>query len=186
MPLHAFADESIRTSANVYVLAALLIDEADMTSVRVEARLLGKGSQPRFHWRDQVPADRRKAAAFVLGLRLNHLVVVGAGIDPRRQERARRKCLHELLTQLENQGVEHAWLESRDPVSDGRDIAAVRAFRAAHLISEIRVEHEHAVNEPLLWVADLVAGAVGAAEAGEPQYKLIIADGVTEHRIEVD
>jgi hypothetical protein len=185
MPLHAFADESIRTSANVYVLAALVIDEADVSSVRASARLLGKGARPRVHWRDQGPADRRKAAAFILGMRLNHVVVVGTGIDPRRQERARRKCLHELLIRLEHLGVENACLESRDHVGDGRDIAAVRAFRAAHLISDIHVEHEHAVNEPLLWVADLVAGAVGASEAGETEYKLIIVDGLTEHHIDV-
>jgi hypothetical protein len=48
------------------------------------------------------------------------------------------------------------------------------------------VEHARPTEEPLLWLADIVAGAVSAAESNEPVYPAVIAPMLTEHRIRLD
>lgn len=93
-------------------------------------------------------------------------------------------CLAGLLSQLEARGVSHAVLEARNPTLDARDIAAVRAFRASHVIGhEIRVDHGYPSRQPLLWVPDIVAGAVGADATGESSSAGRLLPVLTEHRV---
>lgn len=115
-----------------------------------------------------------------------HTVVIGAPIDPRRQERARRKCLEALLFYLQDAGVVRLWLESRNDAANRRDIAAVTAARAKQIIQYgLLVDRALPSEEPLLWMADLVAGAVSAAESGEPIYRELLVPMLTEHRIDL-
>ncbi|PZF82644.1 hypothetical protein [Jiangella anatolica] len=177
-------DESIRTDDGVYVLAAVVIGAPDAPLVRDAMRSLEPRPGHRFHWRDRLPDARLAAAAVVAGLPVLPVAVIGAPVDARRQERARRQCLEALLFDLASAGVDEVWLESRNPALDRRDVQAIAAFRSRGVISrDLPVGHRRPGEEPLLWAADLVAGAICAAEGGEPAYRDLLAPVLTEHRI---
>ncbi|SEE80346.1 hypothetical protein [Jiangella alba] len=180
----AYVDESIRTDDGVYVLAAVALDRADAAAVRAAVRALEPRPGRRFHWRDRLPAARHSAAGLLAGLPTLAIAVVGAPVNPRRQERARRHCLGALLFELADAGVDEVCLESRNPVADRRDLDVVGGFRVRGVVPPtLRVAHARAGDEPLLWAADIVAGAICAAEGKEPAYREAVAAILTEHRI---
>lgn len=182
----AYVDESIRTTEGVYILAAAVVDEPDRDKARDQLTRLSQRGMP-FHWRLERPQRRSEAIDLVRDLSSLHLVVVGAPVNPRRQERARRQCIETLLYYLEAAGTGHVLLETRNATADRRDIATVDQCRARGVISHaIRVDHARPSEEPLLWLADIVAGAVSAAEGTEPAYRASIEPLVTEYRIQLD
>lgn len=182
----AYVDESIRAVDRLYILAAAVLDEAHQADAREEARTLALRGLP-FHWRLEKEPRRAKAVGVVAGLPALHLVVVGAPLDPARQERARRHCLEQLLFQLDGAGVGRVWLETRTASLNSRDIAAVRAFRARRVIHhDIRVDHAYPSAEPLLWIPDIVAGAVSAAARGESTYREQLERLISEYRVRID
>lgn len=92
-----------------------------------------------------------------------------------------------MLFRLEAAGVEHVWLESRNVLLDRRDRVAVDGFRARKVITaKIRVNHARPGDQPLLWVSDIVAGAVSAAEADEPHYRSQLESILVEHRVQLN
>ena len=186
----AYADESMRhrpDRTGLYVLAAAVFDPVETEKLRDEARHLGQGSQ-RFHWRDESPSRRRKAVAAVAALDSLHFVVVGTGLDGRRQERGRRQCLTRLLWELGECGVDEARLDARRPEQNARDIALVDALRSRRQIrDELRLDFARSVTEPLVWLPDIVAGAVSAARGdGDHQYVTMLERVLTEYAIELD
>ncbi|RIQ30205.1 hypothetical protein [Jiangella rhizosphaerae] len=180
-------DESIRIDDRVYITAACALEDMNASTARATMRELEPRPGRRFHWHDRKPADRLAAVQAIAQLPTLHVVTIGAPIDTRRQERARRQCLEALLFHLDAAGVEQVWLETRNATADRRDIAAIDRFRARQIIGHsIRVDHARPSAEPLLWLADAVAGAVSAAEGGDPTYRAVIAPMLTEHRIQLD
>ncbi|WP_298329228.1 hypothetical protein [Haloactinopolyspora sp.] len=170
MTWSAYVDESIDDAFGTYVLAAATLDEDGSEDVRDAISALARRGR-RFHWKDEEHSDRIRAVQLVSTCATLHVVVIGAPMV--KQERAQRQCLRSLLFHLEAAGVEQVWLESRGNPADARDIGAVRAFRAQHAIGHaIRVDHAFPSTQPLLWVADIVAGAVRAAERGHTTYRL--------------
>lgn len=182
----AYVDESIRTDDGVYVLAASTLDEDCVDEVRTALRVLKPRRGRRIHWRDEEHADRLAAVSAIAKLPALQTVIIGTPVDPRRQERARRMCLEKLLFDLDAAGVEQVWLETRGTRADRRDIAAVDRFRARQIIDQaIRVDHSDPLAECMLWAADIVAGAISAAEAGEFTFRDQLSAVLTEHRIKL-
>lgn len=151
----------------LYLLAAVVADPGDCDVVREAlASLLLQGAL-RLHWRDETEARRCKIAALIGSHDLAHVVVVGAPINQRRQERARAQCLERLLYELDQLGISRVWLETRHFALNERDLMLVEALRGKRSVSsEIRVEFARPKDEPMLWVPDAVAGAVNAAASG--------------------
>lgn len=170
----AYVDESMRQrpdSSGLYVLAAAVFDQADEAALRDALRQLVRGRR-RFHWREEEPADQRKAVSVVGTLDALHLVVVGVGLDNPRQERGRRQCLSRLLWELGRDGVGQVWLDARRQQQNRLDIKLVDSLRVrGELPDTLRVGHAFAKQEPLSWLPDIVAGAVSAAHG----------DGYLEH-----
>ncbi|SDU67138.1 DUF3800 domain-containing protein [Jiangella alkaliphila] len=182
----AYVDESIRTTDGVYVLAAVILEEPDCADARARVNGLSQRGLP-FHWRLELAPRRQTAVELVADLASLHLVVIGAPVNPRRQERARRQCMESLLFHLQAAGVAQVWLEARNTAADRRDIDAVDRFRSRRVIGHsIRIDHDQPSREPLLWLADIVAGTVSAAEGGEPAYRDVIAPMLTDYRIQLD
>lgn len=170
-PFRAYVDESLRLSAHLYLMAAVFVDGDRAESHRAVLRGLLRRRQRRLHWRDE--DDRRRAAliAAVAELRPRGIVVIGAGMDPRHQERARRKCMERLLWNLDERGVADAVFEQRNSDMDRRDREMVATLRGRWVIrTRLRVSWENPVVEPLLWLPDLIAGAVSMAEAGNERH----------------
>lgn len=184
--MQAWVDESIQVRAGSYILAAVVEsdDGESLDRVRAAMRALVHRPRRRLHWRDESATDRRRIIAAVAALDVRAEVVVATGMDPKRQERARRKCLERLLHRLSLRHVEIVWIESRGPAGDQRDLAAVVALRTRGVIPDwLRVAHAQPLDEPMLWVPDAVAGVVGAIRRGEPGQWAAIEALVTLHEL---
>lgn len=137
--------------------------------------------QKRLHWRDEEAARRDKIITVLASVDMAAVVVVGMPVAKAKQERARRLCMEELLPRLDQMGVARVWLESRTQTLNRADEKMVLALRGRRLISrELRVEVARPLEEPMLWIPDVVAGAVGAARDGDPRWLDALREVVTE------
>ncbi len=99
--------------------------------------------------------------AEVARIQLRHLVVVRLGGTEAPSERRRRLCLMRMFYELTSGGVTHLVAESRGPADDRRDrqlLDTIRAQRQAGGL--LRLDHVRGPAEPMLWVPDIVAGAI--------------------------
>jgi hypothetical protein len=168
MPLYAWVDESMHEPMGAlptptYLLAATIAQPANCDLVRDDLRALLIGKSKRLHWRDESNARQQVIASVIARHDLIHTVVVGVPLDRRRQERGRRQCMERLLQELTELDVENVWLESRTETLNGKDIQLVAAVRSKRLLpSSLRVDFALPSEEPMLWLPDAVAGALGA------------------------
>lgn len=174
--LHAWVDESMHPPGDhagvaypgMYVLASVVADPTCCDGPRDQlSELVAKGQQ-RLHWTHEPEPQRRKIVAAIASCDMAHLVVVGVETTTRvKEERARAKCMSQLLPRLEEIGVSQVWLESRTHSLNQRDMRLIDRLRGQKQISRgIRVDIELPSAEPMLWVPDAVAGAVAAARKG--------------------
>jgi hypothetical protein len=163
--LCAFVDESFRLGGEgLYLLAAVTVPEAGRDAARAAMQDLLLPRQKRIHWRDERADRRRRLVEQVTALGSVHLVVVVRGVSPHAQERARRRCLARLLWELDRRSVREVTFEARQPRLNASDLVVVRGLRlAGQVSSQLRLAFERPSVEPLLWVADVVAGAASAA-----------------------
>ncbi|WP_433011878.1 hypothetical protein [Kribbella sp. CA-294648] len=69
---------------------------------------------------------------------------------------------------------------------DGRDRSLVDSARRTGLLSgRLAVDFALPVQEPMLWLPDAVAGAVTAAQLGEPRWLLTLSECVHIHHVSV-
>ncbi|MDO9395841.1 MAG: hypothetical protein Q7T71_04795 [Herbiconiux sp.] len=173
-PLHAWVDESIHVGNELYLLAAAVAphDAEQLETCRLLLRSLARRPRRRLHWNSEEERDRLAIVNTIAEMPLTNVVVTATRLDPRRQERARRKCLQRMLHHLAEDQIEQVWLESRDAIGDSRDLAMVASLRTTRALpASIRVDHARPLDEPLLWIPDAVAGAVAAAHNGQPLYR---------------
>jgi len=169
----------------MYVLAAAVIGPAVSVAARtLMLRLRGSRSTAKLHW-SQMDRIQRKAAteeiAAVDGL---HLIAIGSPVPRRRQERARATCLAALVPELSGVGVRHMRMEARTLVLDQRDVKTVVGARyALPKGAQLRIDHARGCDDPLLWVADILAGAVRTHYDGDPTYRDILINRIHEHNV---
>jgi hypothetical protein len=171
--LLSYGDESMRTvprsATAVYILAAAIVAEDRCATVRDQLRPMVRRGQGQLHWRDEHQARREAIAKTLAMVGVDSVVVIGTMIETRKQERARRLLLGHLLGELDRRQVAALMLESRHPERDRHDLKAVGGFRNQRRVSRrLVVGHTRPVQEPLLWVPDAVAGAVGDDRVGQP------------------
>ena len=86
-------------------------------------------------------------------------------------------CCRTFLYRLDQRQVSLVVLESRHAERDRHDVRAVGAFRNQRRLSRrLVVTHGRPLQEPMLWVADAVTGAVGDALCGQPTCEDVLAD----------
>ncbi|MGQ0841326.1 hypothetical protein [Actinokineospora sp.] len=162
--LRAFVDESFLESdrGGFYVLAAVVFEpDAHEAATYAMVGLRAGRSTSKLHWNEMDRLQKRAATLAVAQQGGFHVVAVGAPVPRRRQERARVRCLQLLVHELHGYGVTELVMESRTKALDARDVATV--IGARHNLSKgtaFRVEHQAGAEQPLLWAADIVAGAV--------------------------
>jgi hypothetical protein len=189
--LHAWVDESAQgrggqLADGIYLLAATVADPTRCDVIRDALRgLIARGSQ-RLHWVEESEKRRRLIAEAIAEHEVLTTVVIASPLDPRRQERARRRCMERLYYELERMHVEHVWIESRHPSLNRRDLQMIASLRQTGAVSaELRFDFIRPYDEPMLWVPDAVAGAVGAARKwGSTDTNQVLAAGLEE--IDVD
>jgi hypothetical protein len=167
--LHAWVEESMHLAGpgldeGVYLLAATIADVGQVEDVRGRLRSLLIGKNQRLHWRDETSKRRRTIAATIAEYDIAHTVVIGTPLNQHKQERARRICMELLLIELDRRGIDQVWIESRKSSQDARDLKMLDAVRSKKLISSsLRLDFAQPTAEPMLWIPDAVAGALGAA-----------------------
>lgn len=170
--MRAYLDESVRAAApGLYVVAAAVVRPASAEEARRRLRDVA-GKAQRLHWRAESGQRRHTAVATIADLAgVEHLVAVCTPMNPKRQERSRRHALTRLLWELEQRAVNDVVFETRQH-RDAEDRAHIASQqRAGHLSRRLRYGYGQPKQEPLLWLPDVVAGAVAYARAGlDPSY----------------
>jgi hypothetical protein len=139
--------------------------------------LRGTKAISKLHWNEMDRGQQRAAAKAVSALEGFHVVTVGAPLPSRRQERARAGRLAQLVVELHGFDVVELVVESRTRALNQRDVNTVIGARfRLPKGAEFRVEHLPGADEPILWAADVVAGAVRAAKQEQPACREILAD----------
>jgi hypothetical protein len=176
MSWQAYGDESEPDPAT-YVLSAVVVHDDTEGLVRDAVAALRSPSERKLRWHNESPANRRKIIAVLASLPAMYVVAVRRCHSAERPVRRRAKCLATLLSELDAAGVDRLVLEARQQTQNNQDLRAVAALRSARRLSPaVRVEHLPGPAEPLLWTADIVAGAVGAALAGDREHVTVISD----------
>jgi hypothetical protein len=183
--LHAWVDErmdvDLARDKGTYILASVVCDPTGCDPIRDALRVLLQGKQRRLHWRDEDGPQRTKIVAAISAIDMAAVVVVGVPMAKRQQERARRICMETLLPTPEQFGVSQVFLEARTQTLIHRDRQQVANLVGKKLITPaLRVSIARPLEEPMLWVPDAVAGAVGADRLGNPEWLDVIRDSVTE------
>jgi DNA-binding GntR family transcriptional regulator len=109
----AYVDESLRVRDGLYVLAAVIVADNDTEHQCQALRALLHRGQRRLHWRDESPQRRSQIIDVVRQLPHTGAVVIAIGMAPKRQERARRKCIERLLAELTGPGMASVVFERR-------------------------------------------------------------------------
>uniref|UniRef100_UPI003F498BEB hypothetical protein n=1 Tax=Amycolatopsis sp. CA-082387 TaxID=3239918 RepID=UPI003F498BEB len=186
--LQAFADESFHEDDvdGFYVLAAavLPVDRHDeLRELMLQVR--GRRRDSKLHWYPMDHQEKRDVAKQIADLDELHVVTVGTPVRPRRQERGRALCLKRLVTELHDAGVSMLIAEARQADLNARDLATVKATRfMLPKGTQFRIEHRFGADEPLLWISDVVAGAVRARINGTPDFFEQLAGCVYEVQVD--
>lgn len=172
--LHAWGDESMRTvgvQEPAYLLGAVVADPVACEAYRAELRSL-KPAGRKLHWRDLDGRQRRRAVDVIASFDACHVVVIGAPLEAKKQERARAFCLQRLAWQLGENGVTQLMLEARPPQLNKRDMQTIDSLRGrGGLPASLRIDHGQPSEEPMLWVPDQVVGAVAESLAGDHSFR---------------
>ena len=164
----AYLDEAFSAGpVGVYVVAVVLVPPARADGLRFDLRqLFGRRAQ-RFHWHQEKDPVRQTMLEFIADANLAAVSATSRLRDARVQERARALTLERVLWELRPMRVRHLVLESRQERNNQRDRRRILAAQSAGIAArDLTYEFGLPNSEPLLWVADALAGAVLAAEAG--------------------
>ncbi|WP_316307744.1 hypothetical protein [Clavibacter michiganensis] len=176
----AFVDESgsqENRDPGTYILAAAICDEQHLDTVRDVMHGLRRTKVGKVHWHEESAPRRLQLAAAVAELALERLVVVRSVDSTEPFERRRRKTMERLLHELTMRDVALLVAESRGPADDRRDRDHLDTLRAARALSgPIRLDHRRGPVEPVLWVADIICGAIVQDRVGNPRPLAVLGD----------
>jgi hypothetical protein len=161
----ALVDESYRDG--LYLLAFCQVARDRVEETRVALRALPRHARPRFHWHVEQHKDRLAMVDTIAGLGVTSTVVYQTHTAPTKQEQARARLLAVGLHELAGAGVAQLVLESRREKLNRRDERTITAARRDGLTPYfVPFVFARPGDEPLLWLPDAVAGAVGLMLAG--------------------
>ena len=147
-----------------YVVAAAALMSPAGLSDQLHDIFETERSRP-FHWTKEGPEARRR----IIELMIREGVVAEvlcAHVGRRGQRLARQRMIAELSIWAATEGASHVVIESGDAATDGRDKATLLDTHRDR--GGVPFEYDwRPKSEPLLWIADAVAGAVSEHVAGK-------------------
>jgi hypothetical protein len=167
----AFVDESQRHGPKgIYIIAAVVVTD-DLDTARQSARSMLLRGQRRFHWRDENDRRRRLMMQRIIDLDVVCRAYRCQPVTAPQSPRARALCLNGLLWDLRRDDINELVIESRQDHNDRQDRRTIaNAQRAQRADPGLRYRFSWPESEPMLWLADAVAGAVSASAGGKAEY----------------
>lgn len=154
---------------DTYIMSAAMIDDADLAHIR--SRLMDErmDGESKVHWYQSNDSRRLYLTQLLQSFPFLGVTVVHheTGASDRRH---RRKCLETLLPLLEHYGCGSVTLESRGG-QDQSDLHILQDFRSRRTVrGPLRLQHALGRDEPALWIADTLCGAVTQHRIGNTEY----------------
>lgn len=186
-PRTALVDESFRRGPDggVYLMAAVVVPDVHRAAITSELRAMLPKGQRRWHFTDESDASRSKFVSRIAELQELEVAAVAVAQetpDERKSERARTRCLWGLMAALDERGVRTLVLEHRQQRLDTRDRREIENVKRAGLLTEASYRHDRPMEEPLLWLPDALAGALGLHLVGRGELLELLPDGMCEVR----
>lgn len=191
----AFLDESSADRGSghqEYLVCAALLTDDSCSDARDLLRPLLLPGQIKLHWTGESERRRRVIVSRIVELGPMNIVVSHRDLRRRRVERYRRKCLEMLYHELIGLEVFDLTLECRSTAQDRDDRAHIVGLQAQGLDRRLRIAHRRGGDEPLLWIADAVLGAINSARLGDHRHldelrtTLIIESRTPESLVAID
>ncbi len=169
-PTDAFVDESIRGQR--YLMACVLVQAHDMPAIRSDVGALAGTKTSRVHFNSELDSQRQVLLETFATFSIESFVVICRRRHGVTEFEARTRCLAHIVGALQLRSVDRLVIESRqDDRDDERTIHRHRQ-REPRLV----FEHRRGSDEPLLWIADGVAWAVGAG----PRWSDLLGRGLSQ------
>jgi hypothetical protein len=151
--MQVYVDESERRD---YLLGVTLVAGA-VQPLRTALRGLQRPGQRRIHFAKEQDSRRRHLLSAMAELDLRARVYS----CPRSVRESRDICLTALVADIAPAGASLLVLESRESMNH-RDVLVIDAALRKHGSQTLEYRHLSPYEEPLLWVSDAVAWAMGA------------------------
>ncbi|MDR2703398.1 MAG: hypothetical protein LBB58_03550 [Cellulomonadaceae bacterium] len=172
--LLAFGDESGSSyfrDPNVYIMGAVIIPDDRVGDARALLSAFGETGFRKFHWIDADTKEKDAITNAIVNSGIVGVAIVRLSDADERAERRRRKCFRWLTVALREKHCYQLTLESRSPKQDFYDFQMLSAMRSsAEIDSRFRLDHVRGKDDPLLWAADALCGAVVAERHGDPSW----------------
>ena len=168
-PTDAFVDESVRGQR--YLMSCVLVDVRHLPALRPTVEELAWfGGRVHFHNESKRRRGQILEAFAALPIQVDVVVVQRShGVT---EFAARHQCLTAIVQRLSAEKVSHLTLESRmDDRDDRRTIGQVRKTEPPLVF-----EHRPGAADPMLWVADGIAWAVGAGDIWRDLVQPVLRD----------
>lgn len=179
-----FVDESIHRGEGLYILACVTLDDFRAVSLRTEIKqeLLLPG-QNRFHWRDENAERRTLALELLAEAHDTAYAYVCSRLQDCGDPRARALCFKKLIWDARTEHISGITFESRQSHNDRIDRGTIIGLERSRIGSPSLVyDFKTPVDEPLLWLPDVMAGAIAASGTGNALYDDSLARIRVKHR----
>ncbi|GAA4795715.1 hypothetical protein [Corynebacterium canis] len=171
--LVAYGDESsvLRSpESQEYLICATILERAQFEQLRNQLLPLLLPGQIKLHRTDESAPRRRSIVKTISEIESIQVIVTNSSEKSKKTERYRRKCLERLYYELVELKVYHLTLESRQEAQNRKDIKHLAALQSSGVYRGLRISHARGGDDPLLWIPDVVLGALNATKQGNPEY----------------
>lgn len=155
-----YVDESVHIDHGLYIIAAAIVEGAD--DARADLLALKPAGAPRLHW--QSNSQRlRESSADLVAIHVEHAYAFVAYFDDKkRQDLARATIFEQILSKMGGPPITELVIDQRNGHQNARDKEVLlKQCRRLNLRHPPRWSHGDSRQEPLLWLPDTIAGAVG-------------------------
>jgi hypothetical protein len=165
----ALGDESQRfiDGGMNYLLGTVLVNENDLSDLEYTLNYLNQFKDFKIHWHTLRDKEKMVIVEQIKNAFHECIYVQVTISDKKKAERARRKCLEQMLWQLDTKiinemRVKELILESRMPNQNKLDMKMYDYMLATGVISgQMKMRIEKPLDYRALWLADIVLGIIG-------------------------
>ena len=159
-PIIAWGDESVRVKADppMYLLGATVFLDDPFYLLEMLDRIKPKGAK-KLHWRDLGVELQKESLEIIARIAHTTTIVIASPLISNKQERARRKCLQEMLIRLDQAHVDCLFLESRSDNQDRKDKDFLFYLQRSKTVTHIDISHIDGKTEIRTCIPDQILGA---------------------------